>query len=335
MRVSRLTVLVFSAFVLSGIQTWGHEVPRDTSFTRWSTYLHIRKKHPEAKLLPDTVPHGVRVDRNVAYTEIKDSPYDNRCLRADVFRPDNDSVYPALIMIHGGGWNSGDKTLQHPMAQRIASRGYVTIPVEYRLIPEALYPAGMHDIKTAVRWVRKNARSLGVDPDRIAVSGCSAGGQMAVLAGVTNGSARHEGAGEWGDVSSDVQAVIDMDGVSTFVSEHNIADAIERLAVKGTLPISAVWLGGLYSDARDNWEEASAVNWVTSASAPVCVIKSGLPRYTDGVATLLSDYKSRGIYYEEHSIPVDLHAYWFFSPWAEQAIDIAVDYLDKVFKKAR
>ena len=179
-----------------------------------------------------SLPDGVRAYNDVVYTTIKKTRFGDRDLHVDIFRPDDNKTYPALIMIHGGGWNSGDKSLQIPMAQQIASRGYVTIPVEYRLIPEALYPAGLHDIKTAVRWVRANAAQYGIDPERIAVSGCSAGAQLATLVGVTNGSKTHEGKGDWRKVSSDVQAVINMDGIATFVSESNIADARDRFNKK-------------------------------------------------------------------------------------------------------
>ena len=148
----------------------------------------IRKYHPEAVLALPELPAGVREYRDVVYSTLPKTPYGRRDLHVDIFRPDDEKIYPALLMIHGGGWNSGDKSLQVPMAQQIAKNGYVTIPVEYRLIPEAVYPAGLHDVKTAIRWVRAHAAEYGIDPDRIAVSGCSAGAQLATLAGVTNGS---------------------------------------------------------------------------------------------------------------------------------------------------
>lgn len=68
-------------------------------------------------------------------------------------------------MIHGGGWNSGSLELQVPMAQQIATKGYVTIPVEYRLIPEALYPAGVEDLEDAIEWIYKNAKRYGIDKE--------------------------------------------------------------------------------------------------------------------------------------------------------------------------
>lgn len=307
-------------------------VPRDTSFTAYSTNIKVRKHHPEVKLLPDSLPDGVKVYNNVVYASLKDTPFGNRDLHVDLFRPDDDNIYPALIMIHGGGWNSGNKSLQVPMAQRVAAKGYVTIPVEYRLIPEAKYPAGLHDIKTVVRWVRANAGKYGIDPDKIALSGCSAGAHLATLVGVTNGSQLHEGYGEWHDVSSDVQAVINMDGIATFVSESNIEDANQRLATKGAMPVNSMWLGGMYDDAKPNWEEASALLWITDRSAPVCFINSALPRYSDGRDILVDKYKDLGIYTERHLIDVDVHPFWFFSPWVEPTIEYAVKFLDKTLK---
>lgn len=308
-------------------------VPRDTSFTVWSTTVKVRKKHPGVEVIRPFVTPGVTAREDVVYTHFDSTPFGPRDLHADVYRPANDSIYPAVIMIHGGGWNSGDKTLQRPLAQRLAAKGYVTIPVEYRLIPEALYPAGLHDIKTAVRWVRAHADSLGVNPDCIAVWGCSAGAQLATLAGVTNGSARHEGAGEWPDTSSDVQAIVNLDGIATFVSPENIADSNDYFVKRGRKHVNATWLGGLYNYARDNWEEASAVNWVTDRSAPVCFINSQLPRYCDGCARLAEIYSGRGIHSERHVIDVDIHPFWFFHPWGDEALGHAVRFLDATLKK--
>lgn len=326
--------VVFAACLMSSLVGWSKapEIPRDTSFTAYSTNKKIRKYHPEAVLALPELPVGVREYRDVVYSTLPKTPYGRRDLHVDIFRPDDEKVYPALLMIHGGGWNSGDKSLQVSMAQQIAKSGYVTIPVEYRLIPEAVYPAGLHDVKTAIRWVRAHAAEYGIDPDRIAVSGCSAGAQLATLAGVTNGSKRHEGKGQWRKTSSDVQAVISMDGIATFVSESNIADAEERLQKKGELPVNAKWLGGLYKDSPENWKEASALLWITPKSAPVCFINSGLPRYSDGRDELVAAYDSLDIYTERYRIPVDVHTFWFFHPWFETTVERAVGFLDRVFK---
>lgn len=329
-RTGLLSAAACAVMTLSAKEVY--EIPRDTSFTTYSTNIKIRKYHPEAVLAKPEMPEGVKEYKDVVYTTIKKTPYGDRDLHVDVYRPDDDKTYPALLMIHGGGWSSGDKSLQVPMAQQIAARGYVTIPVEYRLIPEAVYPAGLHDVKTAVRWARANADKYGIDPDKIAISGCSAGAQLATLVGVTNGSKRHEGKGEWNKTSSDVQAVVNMDGIATFVSESNIADARQRYESKGVLPVNSQWLGGLYEDSPENWKEASSLLWITPKSAPVCFISSGLPRYSDGRDSLVAVYDSLGIYWERNRIPVDVHPFWFFHPWMDSTVDYATEFLDRMFK---
>lgn len=329
----KIIVSIAAALILPfAVDGKANDIPRDTSFTVYSTAIKVRKKHPEAVLAQPKLPEGIKAYENVVYTTIHKTPYGDRDLHVDIFRPDDGQVYPALLMVHGGGWNSGDKSLQVPMAQQIAAKGYVTIPVEYRLIPEAVYPAGLHDVKTAVRWARANAEKYGIDPDRIAISGCSAGAQLATLVGVTNGSKRHEGKGEWRKTSSDVQAVVNMDGIATFVSESNIADARQRFETKGKLPVNSLWLGGLYEDSPENWKEASSLLWISDKSAPVCFISSGLPRYSDGRDALVEIYDSIGIYSERHRIPVDVHPFWFFHPWMDTTVDYATRFLDRMFK---
>ncbi|MDE5786270.1 MAG: alpha/beta hydrolase, partial [Duncaniella sp.] len=207
-------------------------------------------------------------------------------------------------------------------------------PVEYRLTPEARYPAGLHDIKAAVRWEHGNGSAYGIDTTRIALSGCSAGGQLAALAGITNGSMRHEGVLMTGESPAKVSAVICIDGITTFVSDYNIADVYERREKhNGQLPVNAMWLGGMPDEANENWQEASAVNWVTPASPPVCFINSDLPRYRDGRDEIRPLLQNAGIYSEIHSVHSPIHPFWLFFPWYTATATHAADFLDKVLKK--
>ncbi len=309
-------------------------VKRDTTFALWSTYVKTRKIHPEVRIFPPLLPKGVSAMENIAYTVIKMSDGD-RPLRCDVFRPDDGRIYPAVIMIHGGGWNSGTRQLQVPLAQRLAAAGFVAIPVEYRLIPEALYPAGLYDIKTAVRWARANADRYGIDPDHIAVWGCSAGAQLATLAGVTNGSARHEGDGEYPGVSSEVQGVVSIDGIATFLTDSNLQSVEEHIAKRGSNPVNAQWLGGVYTESPEHWEEASALNWITERSAPVCFINSELPRYREGRDVLRARYAALGIATEAHSVGSPFHPFWLFQPYAAGTLSAAIPFLTRTLKSNR
>ena len=89
--------------------------------------------------------------------------------------------------------------------------GYVCFTPEYRLSTEALYPAGVYDIKAAIRWVRKNAAKYNLNENKIVVAGHSAGGELAAMMGATNGMESFEGDGCDKKISSKVNAVIDID----------------------------------------------------------------------------------------------------------------------------
>lgn len=307
-------------------------IPRDSSFNTAATAVKVHKKHPEAVVAYVDENDGLKTTRDVVYKTIPKTKYGNRELHVDIIRPDDGETYPALLMIHGGGWSSGSRSMQEPMARMIAAKGYVTIPVEYRLTPEAGYPAGLHDVKEAVRWVRKNAAKFGIDPNRIAISGSSAGAQLATLVGVTNGSSQHEEKCAAKRGSAEVQAVINMDGIATFISDYNLNDVRERFEQKGVMPVNAQWLGGMPDDAFENWREASALEWITPKSAPICFISSDLPRYSDGRDTLCEKYAALGLKTEKHRVPVDVHPFWLFHPWVDTAVDFAVDYLNRTFK---
>jgi acetyl esterase/lipase len=89
--------------------------------------------------------------------------------------------YPLVIYIHGGGWNFGDKDRIKPWVDDILSRGFAAASINYRWADDAVFPAQIHDCKGAVRWLRANAATYDLDPDRFAVFGDSAGGHLASL----------------------------------------------------------------------------------------------------------------------------------------------------------
>jgi acetyl esterase/lipase len=142
----------------------------------------------------------------------------------DLFLPDGGAKapYPLLIVIHGGGWRLGDKSdlsrgadvqLDKYKALLLDS-GYAVASINYRLSGEATFPANIHDAKAAVRYLRANAVDLGVDPNRFAVIGDSAGGHLALLLGMSSGDAALEGTLGTTGVSSAVQTVVSYYGFS-------------------------------------------------------------------------------------------------------------------------
>lgn len=113
---------------------------------------------------------------------------------------------PAVVYVHGGGWAGGERTWNPNRI--LADAGFVTVSVSYRFTGEAIFPAQIHDVKAAIRWVRANADDLGIDPDRIGLWGHSAGGHLALLAAMTGNDPALEGDVGVTGISSAVRAVV-------------------------------------------------------------------------------------------------------------------------------
>jgi acetyl esterase/lipase len=120
---------------------------------------------------------GVKVEKDVVVGKGGDTD-----LHCDIYRPPaGTEKRKALIHFHGGGFARGSKDTLAGKVMPITARGYVSITAQYRLSGVAKWPSQIDDAKTHIRWVRANASSLGIDPQRIAIVGSSAGGHIALL----------------------------------------------------------------------------------------------------------------------------------------------------------
>lgn len=299
---------------------------KDTSYTTFQTWKKIQKKYPDIKIVYPIQNRNLISEENVVYKTIFAENGKQRELHLDIFRPEKKGKYPALIMIHGGGWRSGNKNMEKPMAQRIALHGYVTIPVEYRLSLEARYPAAVYDIKAAVRWVKDNSEKYGIDTTRIAIEGESAGGQLAMLVAMTNNVDKFEGDNKESKSSSTVHAAIDMDGVVDFLAPNSL-----NTPRKPESP-DAFWLGGVFEEKPMIWKEASPIFWVGRNSVPVLFITSSVPRFHAGRDEMIDLLNQNGIYSESHSIPDSPHSFWMYDPWFEPTLKYKLTFLNRVFK---
>ena len=133
------------------------------------------------------------------YAEV---PYDDRFgdqTTMDIHLPDNAaSGRPAVMLIHGGAWRYGSKDDYTDAAERLARAGFVAATINYRLVPGGTYPAAVQDCVCALSFLRANADAYGIDPDRIAVMGYSAGGHLSSLLGVAGNHEAHAPDCEWG-----------------------------------------------------------------------------------------------------------------------------------------
>jgi len=146
-------------------------------------------------------PPGVEFDENVVYGRRGDTELVGSVYRRRPLSPPG----PAVVLVHGGGWFSGDRGLFHRHAQLFAEHGWTTLNIEYGLHPDVRWADSLGDVKCAVRWIRSHAGELNVDPSRIAIVGASAGGQLAAMVAATPG--QFEGDSGWPDTASAVSAV--------------------------------------------------------------------------------------------------------------------------------
>lgn len=289
----------------------------DTSYTVKSTYTKLISSYPFITIF--------RAQRNPNVNQLNDVVYDrreNRALHFDAFLNKNKKINPAVILIHGGGWRSGNKNQMHELAQEIASKGYSCFAIEYRLSLEAKYPEGIYDVKKAIRFIKDNAKKFRVDPDKIAVLGCSSGGQMAALIGTTNGNQAFEDESNKSKSSSEVNAIIDIDGVLAF--KHPESKEGE---------MAAFWLNGTYDENPENWKNASALSHTGKNTPPVLFINSSFERFHAGRDDMIAILNQNKIYNEVKTIENSPHSFWFFQPWFEETIVYTIEFLDTIFKK--
>jgi acetyl esterase/lipase len=193
-----------------------------------------------------------------------DVRYDERfgdATSMDVYLPaEGEGARPAILMIHGGAWRAGSKGAYRDAAVRMARSGWVAASINYRLGEDGVYPRAVHDCVCALSFLRAHADEYGIDPERIAVTGYSAGGHLAALLGVATELPEHEPTCEWGGTAAP-NAVISGAGVLDFRGKNHewVVD----------------FLGGKEADAPEVYAAASPISHVGPDKPPLLMISGG------------------------------------------------------------
>ncbi len=217
-------------------------------------------------LLLACVSYGApNVLRDIEYASV-----DGRSLKLDLHLPPTDVPLqsPLLVYIHGGAWRAGDKS-DMPLGKLVA-QGFAVASVDYRLSTEARFPAPIHDLKAAIRFLRAEASTYHLDATRVVVVGSSAGGHLAALVGVTNGVKELEGnVGAHLKESSAVQGIISLFGAS------NLQTILAQSTPKGLamrVPALQLLLGAQPEQVPELAKLASPVAHVDANDPPLLLI---------------------------------------------------------------
>ena len=118
------------------------------------------------------------------WEDIKFISHSTGDLLLDVFRSDDKQIRPTILCLHGGFWAKGSKKFMHPLALDLVKKGYIAVCSNYRLTDVASAPAQLHDVFSAIRFLRENASDFGINPQKVGVTGSSAGGYLAIMSAV-------------------------------------------------------------------------------------------------------------------------------------------------------
>jgi acetyl esterase/lipase len=282
--------------------------------------LLLLGNHAGAQPPKVVVPEGVDFQRDIEYA----NP-DGQHLQLNLAVPTTGKgPFPAVICIHGGGFRAGSRESYNNLILKFAQNGYVGITISYRLAPKYQFPAAVHDTKAAVRWVRDHAKRNQIDPDRIGVTGGSAGGHLVQFLGVTADVKDFEGDQNPG-FSSRVNCVVNVYGPSDFTKSYG-----KSVDAAQVLPL---WLGGDLTTAKQAHLRSSPLYWVTPNAAPTLCIHGTEDKYVHHEQSqwIVDKLKAAGV--EADLLLLEGAGHGFKGADAEKADKAMLEFFAKHLKK--
>ncbi len=269
-------------------------------------------QQPQPQDPPFVLPESVEMRKGVEYAR-----YGPRAMHLDLFLPKQRATapMPAVIYVHGGGWRNGSPAAFHRQAAHMATLGFAGACIEYRLSGEATWPAAIHDAKAAVRWVRSQAKDLGIDPRRIGAAGGSAGGHLVALLGTTAHRRDLEGEGGNAAQSSQVRAVAAFNPAVDLVAfGKQTAASIDNSVVS--------FLGKPYAADPALWELATPITHVSKDSAAFLFLH-GDPDTTVPIQQskdMMAKLKQAGVRADLFTAEGAAHGFFNRPPWYQPTL---------------
>lgn len=221
----------------------------------------------------------------------------NDVLEIDLFRPTAPANGAAVLLVHGGGWVTGDRSMMHAYGHLLAAKGFLAAAVQYRFVPADPWPAQLEDVRSAIRWIKAQGERLGVDPAKVTLAGFSAGGHLALLAAGT------------GDGTGNEQALGDGTGtsVAAVVGFYAPVALGGELAPFRTPPVDLLLAGG----DEDHALALSPITYVNAAFPKTFLLSGdedfGVPMHT--TLRLFQDLVDAGARPELHIFREQTHEF--------------------------
>lgn len=248
-------------------------------------------------------------------------------LKLDLHRPQGENP-PLIVYVHGGGWRAGSKE-DVPIAD-LYDKGFAIASVNYRLSTQAVFPAQVHDIKAAIRFLRAKEGLYHINASKIAIIGSSAGGHLAVLVGMSNRNPELEGkVGEHLDQSSDVQVIVSYYGASNL---QTILSQSTQQGLDFRIPALKLLLGDTPDKKPELTKLASPVTHLDKKDPPLLLIHGDAdpqmpPQQSQELAKA---YESLGLPVTLLMLSGSLHGGAEF--YDEERTAIVAKFLDKVLR---
>lgn len=260
-------------------------------------------------------------------------------LKMDILQPQSETKLPAVLFVTGGGFLASPKANYIQQRLAIAEAGYVVASIEYRHIPQGKFPDPLLDVKSAVRYLRAHADEFGIDKDKIAIMGESAGGYFAALAATTNGDRQFD-LGENLEQSSVVQAAIDIYGLSDLTrigadyspevqAMHDADNVSEALMLNGIPPFAP---GGAVKTKPELAAQANPITHISSQTPPFLLMHGDADLLVSPSQTqiLFEALVEKGVSAQRYVIKNADHggAYWT----QPQVMNIIINFLNQQLK---
>lgn len=295
----------------------------DTTYTLDIAFKGVIKKYKDITY-PVIKSDKVQVEKDLVYSLVG-----ARELHMDVVSPvEGVGARIPVLMIHGGGWRSGSKDMHLDLAKALAERGNVVFLVEYRLSTEALYPAPIEDLRSALRFMVKQQKHFNLDTSNLVVMGFSAGGQLASLLATSIKDKKFGGLNVSNKGLPNVKAFVDLDGVTAFIHP----DSSEGKDTKKTSAAS-YWFGAPAWERPDLYHDASALDRLKKNLPMALFIASGEKRMQAGWKEYREILDKAGVYNDFLKFDGAPHNFVYFEPWFSPMVQKIDTFLHEIKNK--